>query len=90
MLVWNHWWRVFSTQLTPWLFYLALLIAVKYVLHIDFHIYFTQKIDNTLWVTIAHIAVFSLFIPWVAALLLVQLKDLELRKSLVAAHQSKK
>ncbi|VVC76899.1 hypothetical protein AQUSIP_22260 [Aquicella siphonis] len=82
-LVWNHWWRVFSVQITPWLCYLALLIIIKYVLRINIHIYFVEPSTNTIWTTLIHLIVFALYIPWFAATLLVQLKDLELRKHLV-------
>lgn len=88
-LVWNHWWRVFSVQITPWIFYTLLLIVLKYVINIDIHIYFTPKENDALWTTIINIALFALFVPWVAALLLMQLKDLELRKKLVPKRRAK-
>lgn len=87
-LVWNHWWRVFSTQLTPWVFYVGLLIILKYVLKIDIHIYFTQKEQLNLWVTLLNIGLFTLYAPWVAALLLTQLKDLEIRKKLASERST--
>lgn len=82
LLVWNHWWRVFSVQVTPWIFYCISLVLIKYLAHIDVHIYFTNKTGNQLTSTIVNIIIFALFIPWVAANLLTQLKDLELRKRL--------
>lgn len=79
-LAWNHWWRVFSVQITPWLCYVILLIIIKYALNIDIHIYFIETTAPSLKTSLLHIVIFALYIPWVAALLLVQLKDLELRK----------
>ncbi len=82
-LVWNHWWRTFSVQVTPWMYYILLLFLVKYGLGIDIHIYFMDNRIHPLWTTGLHIILFALFIPWVAAILLTQLRDLELRKKLL-------
>jgi hypothetical protein len=81
LLVWNHWWRVFSVQFTPWLVYLALLLVIKYGFKIDVHIFFVE-IGKTysIWTSLLHLVIFALYIPWFTATLLVQLKDLELRK----------
>lgn len=79
-LVWDHWWRVFSVQMTPWLCYLIFFIILRFILNIDIHIYFVGISSHLLWTTLLQFLIFILFIPWVAALLLVQLKDLELRK----------
>ena len=90
LLVWNHWWRVFSVQATPWIAYLCTLIVFKYILQIDIHIYFTNKSHNEIATTVLNMALFTLFIPWVAAILLSQLKDLELRKQLVPKSKTRK
>lgn len=82
-LVWNHWWRVFSVQITPWLTLFFLMALIRFVLHIDIHIYFIEQEHHSLWPTLLQLVIFALFIPWIAALLLVQLKDLELRKHFV-------
>ena len=82
LLAWNHWWRVFSLQVTPWICYLILLIIIKYGLRIDIHIYLGEQTQHPLWTSILNIIIFALFIPWVATLLLLQLKDLELRREL--------
>lgn len=82
-LVWNHWWRVFSVQYTPWITYVFLLAFIRSIFHINLHIYFIQRTPQSIWVTLLHVVIFALFIPWVAAVLLVQLKDLELRKQLI-------
>ena len=82
LLVWNHWWRTFSLQLTPWMYYLLVLMFIKFILRIDIHIYFIEHGVHPLWTIILNMVVFTLFVPWIAAVLLVQLKDLELRKQL--------
>lgn len=81
-LVWNHWWRTLTVQLTPWLYYLLLLILLKYIGNLDLHIYFIYEQTPNIASTVLQLILFIIFIPWVAAVLLVQLKDLELRKSL--------
>ncbi len=83
-LGWNHSWRIFSTQMTPWLLYFLLLSILKYKFNIDLHLYFTETTPHSLWGAVTNIVIFAIFIPWVAALLLVQLKDLELRKEIAA------
>lgn len=78
-LAWNHWWRVFSIQLTPWLLYLAVLLVFRYVFFIDIHIYFLNGVMPSIWAVLIQLIIFMLFIPWIAALSLVQMRDLELR-----------
>lgn len=82
-LVWNHWWRVFTVQVTPWICYMGLLFIIRYALHVNIHIYFTAPVASTITTTLVQLILFTLYIPWFAATLLVQLKDLELRKHLV-------
>lgn len=79
-LAWNHWWRVFSLQLTPWLCFLIVLFILRYALKLDIHIYFIEYGPHPLWASIVQLIIFALFVPWVAALLIVQIRDLELRK----------
>jgi len=85
-LVWNHWWRIFSVQFTPWVCYIVLLVLIKFFFHIDIHIYFTPHDYASIWPTVLNIVLFGFFTPWLAALLVVQLKDLELRKRLLNAQ----
>lgn len=80
LLVWNHWWRTISVQATPWLCYALLLVILKFFFRIDIHIYFFDHQSHPLWVSILNLIIFACFIPWVAAVLLVQLNDLELRR----------
>ncbi|OGT41410.1 MAG: hypothetical protein A3F42_01965 [Gammaproteobacteria bacterium RIFCSPHIGHO2_12_FULL_37_34] len=80
-LVWNHWWRTFSVQATPWLVYLFVLMMMKSLFHVNIHILLIQ--DNRphdLSAILLNTVVFAFWIPWIAAIMLVQLKDLELRK----------
>lgn len=82
-LVWNHWWRVFSVQITPWIIYTLILLVIRYALNIDIHIYFSEVVEKSLWPAIMHAIIFAIYIPLSAATLLVQLKDLELRKKIM-------
>jgi hypothetical protein len=79
-LVWENWWRVYWTQLTPWLIYFICTLACKMLLsYITPYLPMEVMIFITLIVEIGLIAV---FIPWFAATMLVQLRDLELRKKI--------
>ncbi len=78
-LVWKHWWQTFWVQITPWVCYLLFLLILKFVAHINVHIYFFQPVQPTIIEVGVHILVFALFIPWAATTLLTQLHDLELR-----------
>lgn len=80
-LVWNHWWRVFSLQITPWFAYVFALIFLR-MIGLDIHIYFVEGNQSTVMALIANILLLTLYIPWAASLLLVQLKDQELRLKL--------
>lgn len=80
-LVWTRWWRTTVTLVIPWLVYLLILVLIRKIFKIDLHIYFISGIPN-IWVTCLHIILFALFIPWFGAVLLLQLRDLERRKTL--------
>lgn len=82
LLGWNHWWRIFSLQMTPWVVYILLLFVIRFIFGVNIHIYFIEHGDHTIWTTLLHIVIFTLYVPWVAALIMVQLKDLELRKKI--------
>jgi hypothetical protein len=80
-LVWGKWWRTFLFLLIPWFFYVVLLIIIRKIFNLDLHIYFIEPVIQTTWTTvILHILIFAIFVPWVASALLIQLRDLELRK----------
>lgn len=88
-LAWNHWWRIFSVQFTPWFIYLIAMLVVHYLLHINVHIYFIDHSEHTLLTTITQMVLFALYMPWVAALMIVQLNDLEIRNQLMKPQVSK-
>jgi hypothetical protein len=79
-LVWDHWWRVISLQLLPWIVYTALLLVLSNLLGLGIHLYFTKGGSASLLIALMNMVLFALFVPWIASLLLVQLYDLELRK----------
>jgi hypothetical protein len=81
-LVWNHWWRVVSVQFTPLLCYFILRLIIE-LTGIETLIHFQSLKSCLLCFAIFHIIIFALFIPWIAAILLVQLNDLELRNKIV-------
>lgn len=82
MLVWKNWWRTFLVQCLPWLVYFILLIIIRDILHIDINLYFFQMPEVTIMIVLLQLILFALFIPWPAATMLVQLRDLELRKNI--------
>lgn len=89
-LGWNHWWRIFSVQLTPWLIYAAVLGIFRFLLHVDFRIYFISPASDNLSLSLAHMLIFALFIPFIATTMVVQLHDLELRVKPIKARKQRK
>lgn len=79
LLVWNHWLRTVCVQVTPWLCYLIVMIILGSVFQIQFHFFFVRQESVTITSTIIQMVLFILLMPWVAALLFTQMKDLELR-----------
>lgn len=86
-LVWNHWWRTFSVQITPWIIYVFVLITLNKIFNFQIYVIFFSKPSPYIWANLIHMFTFSFYIPWVAALLVVQLKDLELRKAIAATKK---
>jgi len=80
-LVWRNWWRVFYVQTFPWFCYVLVIILIKVVTHFPIHLYFFQVNKATLSGLYTHLFIFGMFIPWWATSLIVQLHDLELRKT---------
>ncbi|MBV8801536.1 MAG: hypothetical protein JO131_00970, partial [Gammaproteobacteria bacterium] len=81
LLVWRNWWRTFIFLLIPWFSYIVILLFIRNIFHLALNIYFVTPLFEPSWfATILHIFLFAIFIPWVAAALLIQLRDLELRK----------
>jgi hypothetical protein len=81
-LVWKNWWRTFSVLLTPVLCYVLVLILIQVASGLHIPIYFFRFYTLSLPAILVHIFVFTLFLPWFASILLIQLHDLELRKKL--------
>ncbi|MHB1946687.1 MAG: hypothetical protein ACYCQI_01060 [Gammaproteobacteria bacterium] len=80
-LVWSNWWKTFLVQITPWIAYLIIIIIINAITKLNLHVYFVPATQNQSWLaTIVHIFLFALFIPFFATTMLVQLRDLELRK----------
>lgn len=84
ILVWNHWWRTFSFQLTPIVVFVAILFILRFLIGLDVSLYPYETIGHNIVDTIIQLLILALFIPWVAAIILVQLRDLELRKNMTA------
>lgn len=88
MLVWKNWWRTLCVQITPWITYLLLLYFLEKFFHLHFQLYFIQTPRNESIVILSlHIVIFAIFIPWFASNLLIQLRDLELRKNISLSHE---
>lgn len=84
-LVWGNWWRTFWVQVTPWLVYFLVIILIRYVTKLPLHIYFFPgDREPTILAACVHILLFAIFLPWFASNMLVQLRELELRKSHVS------
>ncbi|GEM_PF-1324205 len=81
-LVWKNWWRTFTVLLTPWLCYLIILLLVLRITGCNTPFYFFQPSALPLPLILFQVLMFTLFIPWFAATLLVQLRDLELRQKI--------
>lgn len=80
-LTWNHWWRVFYTIISPWIFFVFFSLFIKFFVGLDIHIYFVNNQQGiTIGPILLQMALFALFVIWPTSLLYVQLKDLELRK----------
>lgn len=80
VLVWKNWWRTFWVQVLPWICYLLILVAIRNVFNLDIRIYFLHNAGLNAYISMLQIVLFAVFIPWPAATVLVQLRDLELRK----------
>lgn len=84
-LVWGNWWRTFWVQVTPWLVYFLVIILIRYATKLPLYIYFFPlEREPTLLATCVHVLLFAIFLPWFASNMLVQLRELELRKSHVS------
>ncbi len=77
-LVWSRWWYTFWVIVTPWLVYTIVMLSFK-ALGVNLHIFIIEVpvYSMTLLPTLVHIVLFAIFIPWFAATMLVQLRNLE-------------
>lgn len=80
-LVWGNWWRVFLLQLLTPASYAVCLLILNEFFSIDIHFYFSHT-NATIIATLINLVFLAIFIPLYGATLLVQLRDLELRKAL--------
>jgi hypothetical protein len=89
-LVWKNWWRTFFVQMTPWLIYFICLLLLKYIVNLNISLFYikTEQIPTLLSLCV-QILVFALFLPWIASTLMIQLRDLELRRNLEEAESKK-
>lgn len=79
-LVWGNWWRVFLLQITPTLAYLICLSLFSWMFRINIDIYLSYAPQH-IFATVINLFLIALIIPLNGAFLLVQLRDLELRKA---------
>lgn len=81
LLVWNHWLRTVCVQMTPWLCYLVVLLILS-LFGLNFQFYFVRQETLSIMASVIQMLLFILLMPWVATLLLIQMKDLEIRNHL--------
>ena len=78
-LVWGNWWRVFFLQILPVLSYIIFIAILTTIFQIDIKLYFSTNYTYII-ASVINLFVIALFIPFNGAILLIQLRDLELRK----------
>ncbi len=84
-LVVGHVWRTFSLQMTPWICYFITILVIKLFFQLSFHLYFFPLDEIPSYPAVGlQLLLLALFIPWSVAAMIVQLRDLELRKETVA------
>jgi len=81
-LVFRNWWRVFLLQILPWITYAVILLLIGCFYAADVSDIFLAPIERhpPIGISLLSLFIFALMIPWGAALLLLQLHDLEVRK----------
>lgn len=82
ILVYGNVLRTFFFLVTPWIGYVLIIAFLRNSLNFNIHLYFTplDPVPDIL-PTLLQILIFSVFVIWGASAFLVQLWDLELRKS---------
>lgn len=81
-LVFGNWWRVICVQLLPWISFFLAFMIIRGIFALETSSFFFDITHATWQSTFVHMLCFALFAPWIASAMLVQLKDLELRKTL--------
>ncbi|MDA8561932.1 hypothetical protein N9L02_02325 [Gammaproteobacteria bacterium] len=76
-LIWGNWFKVFVLQITPLIVYFLTIVSIKSILCLYIYL---PDISNFLLLSI-YVILMSIFMPFQASLLLLQLRDLELRKN---------
>ena len=79
-LVWGNWWRVFLLQIIPLGSYFVCIFILSWIFHVNINIYLSET-PLYILATVLNLFLIALFIPFNGAVLLVQLRDLELRKA---------
>jgi len=88
-LVKNQVGKTLALQLTPWIVYIIALVLVRIIFKVNLNVYFMPKDPvSTLYPTLLHIFILAFFIPWECSMILVQLRDLELRKITVLPQKN--
>ncbi len=80
-LVWGNWWKVALLLITPILAYFVLLYVIQNIFHINLTIRYAEAYNaKDLFILMINVILIALVVPLHGALLLLQLRDLELRK----------
>lgn len=81
VLVWGNWWRVALLLITPTLIYLFMLFIIQNLFGYNLTIRYGEAYNyKDLLILIINVILIALFVPLEGALLLLQMRDLELRK----------
>lgn len=81
LLVWGNWWRVFLVLTTPLFIYYMVLYIIQHVFFVNLSIPYGEDYHyQDLLVLIINVVWVAFVVPFFGSLLLLQLRDLELRK----------
>lgn len=81
LLVWGNWWRVALLLITPTIVYFIMLFIIQSIFGLNLTIRYGEAYHyKDLLILIMNVILIALFVPFQGALLLLQLRDLELRK----------
>lgn len=82
LLSYRHPFRILFLQLTPWAFF-TLILSIFSTFGFNIHLFFMETTAHTIGGTLVNLILLALFLPWIGALLLLQLHDLELRRKMI-------